>query len=265
MGNQQGIISITSLFQDIELTGALAEFKNDPVKLQQFLQNQQSIIYNDVIKQKNNTFDKVYGDLNRASKAQESVLMYNKRNKELSSIQDQVYNNQANMATAALEDKNIAGRKNEMNEWSIGNKNDTLFVFSALFIMLSGLLLATVLWKMGIISSYLCAALAAPLIIIFVSVVVNRSQYTDVLRDKRYWNKKNFGGKYGKIPVPMCPGLVDSIQKDIEAVTQYSQKAMQNVAMAGAQSLQAGANAIASSASALSQSMPQSMPQSAMV
>jgi len=255
MGNQQGIIGLTSLFQDIELTGALAEFKNDPVKLQQFLQNQQSIIYNDVIKQKNNTFDKVYGDLNRASKAQESILMYNKRNKELSSMQDQIYNNQANMATSVIEDKNIAGRKNEMNEWSIGNKNDTLFVFSALFIMLSGLLLATVLWKMGMISSYLCAALAAPLIIIFVAIVVNRSQYTDVLRDKRYWNKKNFGGKYGKIPVPMCPGVVDAIQKDIEAVTQYSQNAMQNVATAGAQTLQAGANA-------LTQSMPQSMPQS---
>ena len=258
MGNQQGIISITSLFQDIELTGALAEFKNDPVKLQQFLQNQQSIIYNDVIKQKNNTFDKVYGDLNRASKAQESILMYNKRNKELSSIQDQIYNNQATMASSAMEDKNTAGRKNEMNEWSIGNKNDTLFVFSALFIMLSGLLLVTVLWKMGMISSYLCAALAAPLIIIFVGIVVNRSQYTDILRDKRYWNKKNFGGKYGKIPIPMCPGIVDAIQKDISAVTQYSQNAMQNVATAGAQTLQAGANAMASNAADLSKSMTQS-------
>ena len=149
-----------------------------------------------------------------------------------------------------------------MNEWSIGNKNDTLFVFSALFIMLSGLLLATVLWKMGMISSYFCAALAAPLIIIFVAVVANRSQYTDVLRDKRYWNKKNFGGKYGKIPVPMCPGLVDSIQKSMDAVTQQSQNAMQNVANAGARSLQAGANAMASNANTLAQSLAQSMPQS---
>ena len=128
--------------------------------------------------------------------------------------------------------------------------------------MLSGLLLATVLWKMGMISSYFCAALAAPLIIIFVAVVANRSQYTDVLRDKRYWNKKNFGGKYGKIPVPMCPGLVDSIQKNVNAATQYSQKAMQNVATAGSQALQVGANAMASNANALSQSMPQSVPQS---
>jgi len=259
MGNQQGIIGITSLFQDIELTGALSEFKDNPVKLQQFLQNQQSAIYNDVIKQKDNTFDKVYGDLNRASKAQESILMYNKRNKELSSIQDQVYNNQMNIASSVIDDKNTAGRKNEMNEWSIGNKNDTLFVFSALFIMLSGLLLVTVLWKMGMISSYFCAALAAPLIIIFVAVVVNRSQYTDVLRDKRYWNKKNFGGKYGKIPVPMCPGLVDSIQKDMEAVTQFSNNAMRNVATAGSQALQSGANALSKS---MSQSMPQSTPQS---
>jgi hypothetical protein len=261
MGNQQGIIALTKVFQDIELTGALAEFRDDPVKLQQFLQNQQSAIFDDVIKQKDSTFDKVYGDLNRASKAQESILMYNKRNKELSNIQDQVYNNQMNMASSVVEDKNTAGRKNEMNEWSIGNKNDTLFVFSALFIMLSGLLLATVLWKMGMISSYFCAALAAPLIIVFVAIVANRSQYTDVLRDKRYWNKKNFGGKYGKIPVPMCPGLVDSIQKNMNAATQYSQRAMQNVATAGSRALQGGANALASNANALAQSMPQAMPQ----
>ena len=48
----------------------------------------------------------------------------------------------------------------------------------------------------------------------------------------------------------------------MNAATQYSQKAMQNVATAGSQALQVGANAMASNANALSQSMPQSVPQS---
>jgi hypothetical protein len=110
------------------------------------------------------------------------------------------------MADTVLEDKNMSGRKHEMNEWTVNNKKDTLFVFSSSFIMLSGLLLITVLWRMGVINSFLWAALGAPLIIICGLILLNRAQYTNALRNKRYWNKKIFEGKYGKIPVPnICP------------------------------------------------------------
>jgi hypothetical protein len=98
-----------------------------------------------------------------------------------------------------------------MNEWSVGNKNDTLFIFSSLFIMLSGLLLITVLWRMSMLSSTLWVALGAPMIILFALIVINRAQYTNILRNKRYWNKQIFEGKYGKIPLPLCPDVVDSI------------------------------------------------------
>ncbi len=219
MTNLDQIIDYTKIYQDVELASAIAQLKKDPAQLQLFLQNQQNNVYNDITKQKDNTFQKVYGDLNRASKVQESVLMYNKRNKELSNIQQNIVNNQQNSANVITQDKNVASRKNEMNEWTVNNKKDTLFVFSSLFIMLSGLLLFTVLWSMGIISSYLWVLLSAPLIIIFVLIVVNRSLYTEKLRNKRYWNKKIFEGQYGKIPIPsICPEAIQGIESGLTAI-----------------------------------------------
>ena len=205
------LISSTNLNQDLELASAIATLKKDPQQLQQFLQSQQDHVYKDIVKQKEGTFQKVYGDLNRASKVQESILMYDQRNKELSNMQQQIYDNQKNNADTITQDKSMAGRKHEMNEWTVNNKKDTLFVFSSLFIMLSGLLLITVLWRMGMIGAGLWVALGAPMIIIFIMIVVRRSQYTDILRNKRYWNKQIFEGKYGKIPLPSCPGLTESV------------------------------------------------------
>ena len=138
--------------------------------------------------------------------AQGSIAQNQKRSSELINVHNQVYDNQKHMADMVMEDNNMSGRKHEMNEWTVNNKKDTLFVFSSVFIMLSGLLLITVLWKMGVIGSTLWAALGAPLIIICVLIILSRSQYTNALRNKRYWNKKIFEGSYGKIPVPnICP------------------------------------------------------------
>ena len=239
MTNLEQIIDYTQVFQDIELASAISSLKKDPAQLQMFLQDQQNNVYNNIVTQKDNTFQKVYGDLNRASKVQESILMYNKRSGELSNIQQQIADNQENSASAITEDKNNAGRKNEMNEWSINNKNDTLFVFSSLFIMLSCLLLITVLWRMGIISSYFWVALGAPMIIIFILIVIRRSFYTDNLRNKRYWNKQIFEGKYGKIPIPSsCPGALDGIQNGISSLGHGLQSGMGSVAQGVASATQ---------------------------
>ena len=106
-------------------------------------------------------------------------------------------------------------RKNEMNEWTVGNKQDTLFVFSSLFIMLSGLLLITGLWRLGMISSYLWVAFAVPLLLIFILILLRRWRYTDVLRNKRYWNKQIFEGKYNKIAIPSCPQIMEGVEQTL--------------------------------------------------
>jgi hypothetical protein len=241
MSNLNQIIDYTKAFQDVELATAVGQLKQNPSQLQQFLQQQQGKVYSDIIKQKDSTFQKVYGDLTRASKSQEAAITLDKRSKELAEIHQQIYNKEKGSATAILDDKNLAERKYEMNQWSIGNKNDTLFVFSMLFIILSTLILITTLWRMGLISGALCGSLWALLIVIYVITIIIRSQYTNVYRDKRYWNRNNFNNKYGKITVPQCPQqfisglesefqtIKSDIQSDVSSATQAVESEEQSI------------------------------------
>jgi hypothetical protein len=223
MANLNQIIDYTQLFQDVELATAVGQLKQNPAQLQQFLQGQQGTIYEDVVKQKDSTFQKVYGDLNRASQAQEAIVMLDKRNQELIDITEQVYNNQREQASDITDDKNIAGRKYEMNQWSVGNKKDTLFVFSSLFILLSALILLTVLWRMNLLGVGAIGGLASMLIIIFILILIYRSNFTNIWRDNRYWNRVDFSRKYKKIPIPSCPGAlsgISSLESDISGAGQ---------------------------------------------
>jgi len=256
MANLDQVIDYTKLFQDVELATAVGQLKQNPAQLQQFLQDQQGKVYTDIIKQKDSTFQKVYGDLTRATDSQEAILMLDKRNKELAQIQQQIYANQNNSANATTDDKNLAGRKYEMNEWSVNNKKDTLFVFSMLFIVLSAFILLTTLWSMSIISSSLAAGLAVPIIIIFVSTVIIRSQYTNVYRDKRYWNRNTFNDKYGKIPIPLCPGAlsgiesgINSLESDIQSGISSASQAVSSAAQSATQEVSSVTQGIESTAS----------------
>jgi hypothetical protein len=207
MDKLDSLIDNSTIKYDAELSTAIRQLKNNPAQLQQFLQTQQDVVFKDIIKQKDNTLEKVYGDLNHASTAQESMLINNKRNNDLSKLTDVMYVNQKDTADAVVDDINLAERKYEMNEWSINNKKDTLFIFSLGFIILSGLVLLSSLWKMGIISLTLLITLGLLLVVILVFTIVNRSVYTNILRNKRYWNRQIFEGKYGTIPspIPTCP------------------------------------------------------------
>ena len=195
-----------------------------------FLKNQQDTVFRDVIKQQDASFDKAYGDLQQAIQTQEFTTVYDKRNKDLADIQQSIYDKQQKSADAVVNDNNMASRKNEMNEWTVQNKKDTLFVFSSLFITISVILLLTVLWRMNIIPASLWVGIGLPFILIFIFIVVNRSQYTDILRNKRYWNKKIFDGKYGKIPLPSCEGALDGIENAFSSVEDTIERGARNVA-----------------------------------
>ena len=241
------IISNTTLFQDVEIATAIATLQ--PAELQAYIQNQRDRVRQAVTSQKEGTFAKVYGDLDRAGKARSAIALYEERTKDLASLQKQIYDHQQDGATAMVDDKNLSNRKHEMNEWSVQNKQDTLFVLSSLFIVLSALLLLTGLWRMGMIPSTLWVGIGAPLILIFTLIVVHRSQYTDVLRNKRYWNKQINEGKYGKIPVPQCDnlnlqGAANSLQQGANSMMQSVANGLATNAASAASSLNAFSSAI---------------------
>ena len=194
----------SSIYKNIQPALTIGELKQNPAQLQQFIQGQHDKIYEDVIKQKDASFEKAYGDLNRVAQEQDTTITLDKRNQDLAEIQEQLYNKVSKTANGIIEDKNLAERKYEMNQWSVNNKNDTLFVFSSLFILLSRLVLLTVLWRFNLISGKLCGSLAAPFIIIFILIVIYRANFTNVWRNNRYWNRRTFEGKYGARITPLC-------------------------------------------------------------
>jgi hypothetical protein len=81
MGNTESIAALTSSLQDAELTTALTGMQNNPAALQTYLQRAQDKLYNNVTQQKDDTFQKVYGDLERASTTERAVYHYYKRNR----------------------------------------------------------------------------------------------------------------------------------------------------------------------------------------
>lgn len=233
---------MSNKFQDVDLDNAIGPYMNDPVKLQQFLQSQQDKVFKDIIAKKDSKFEKVYGNLTSAGNVNKSSIL----NKNISEANKQLYQSQKNSADSIVHDRDLANRKYEMNEWSVNNKKDTLFVFSMLFIMLSGLLLITGLWRLNILNSSMWMLFGIPLIIIFIITIIYRSQYTNVYRDKRYWNRKSFGGKYGKIPIPTCPGALDSIRGGIDSANKNIRSGILNITQGAASTTQSLAQNVGS-------------------
>ena len=159
-------------------------------------QNTLPTIYNNVKSAKNTAFTNYYDLLTASDTEYKRNVEQMNNNETLQNVTDATTNNAKNITYEG----DMEGRKYEMNEWTINNKKDTLFVFSMLFIVISGLLLITGLLRLNMISNTFWMALSVLLILIFIFTVVYRSQYTDVYRDKKYWNRKLFPGKYGNIP-----------------------------------------------------------------
>jgi hypothetical protein len=99
-----------------------------------------------------------------------------------------------------------ASRFREIKEWYYNNKLDTLFIFQLIFISICLLAVLAYLMKMNIIGVGVFGAMIGVLIVVNILVISNRAIYTDKVRDKRYWTKRNFG----VIGSPLPGGLLET-------------------------------------------------------
>jgi hypothetical protein len=86
----------------------------------------------------------------------------------------------------------VKKRQYEINEWTVSNKRDTLFVLQLLFVALCLGGVLTGLYKGSMIGGGLYGMLSTIIIIIVVFTIVRRTQYTNFTRDNRYWNRMRF-------------------------------------------------------------------------
>lgn len=106
---------------------------------------------------------------------------------------------------------NLLKRQIEINEWSYGNKMDTLFVYQSLFITLTLITILAFFVRFNIISNTFFFTFSALLLLIFSLIIVNRAQYTNFIRDNRYWNRRKFREQGTELKVPSCQTVVSGI------------------------------------------------------
>ncbi len=148
-----------------------------------------------------------YGELKANTNALHGLQYYLKRNVQLNKVQEDIVGTVKAQASAIEEDQNLAKRQNEINEWEAGNKRDTLFVYQMMLVGLSLTIILAYLMSIGIIGSYLFYGLTLVIVLIFIFTIVNRAQYTNAIRDRRFWNKRRFPTDTTPINTSLCLDL----------------------------------------------------------
>jgi amino acid transporter len=104
------------------------------------------------------------------------------------------------MSSATKYNTDLATRQMQINEWYYSNKMETLFIFQLVFIALCFFAVLFYLNKLGYLSTALLVYAILIVIAIIVIVIVNRISYTNNVRDKRFWNRRQFGYLPPNIP-----------------------------------------------------------------
>jgi hypothetical protein len=149
--------------------------------------------------QKSSALNAAYGDLQDSTNSLHALYYYGARESDLSGAQGIALEALKRPAQELQEDKQLAKRQNEINQWTASNKLDTLFVYQQLLIALCVTIILVYLMKRGILSTTVFYLIESVLLLIIVFTIISRSQYTNNLRDKQYWNKRTFEKQ---VPIP---------------------------------------------------------------
>lgn len=206
MSLEQNIKQTLSL-QDTELANAISGLKGDPTKLSDFISARKGALYNSVTREHSDNFQKVYGDLQRASDTTKNIMYYHVRNKDLDKTQQAVFDKARGEADNASIDSQNAKRQFEINEWSVGNKMDTLFFFQLLFIALCVTAPLLYMSRAGMIPNTVYYGVSGLIFIALILTLAVRIQYTDKTRDKHFWNRRRFAQMGGPPAAPSCEAI----------------------------------------------------------
>lgn len=211
-------VAVIADLQDMRARGVL------PQELAKSGSEQLRVIFD----RKNADAEKLIGDLGRSIDNQKNTYYYYQRSKDLLNLGDVPLKRLETDAAAAKHDKELAQRQYEINQWTSGNRADTLFVYQIIFLTVLVLAILTGLWRTGIVSTGFLSLMTTLAIIINILVIIRRAQYTIFTRDQRYWNKRNFQKfSASQVPIPTCPTM-DSVAGLTSDVTNTAQQVGQS-------------------------------------
>jgi hypothetical protein len=199
-------------YQDLQLLNALNDLKRDPTALQNFMNANKSQLYNGITSEHSDSFQKVYNSMIESSNSTKNTLYYAVRNKDLDSVQNLMLDNVTGLAENAAFDNQVARRQFEINEWTNGNKMDTLFFMQLLFIYLTFTVPLLYANKAGFLPSSVFYGIAGLLTFALIMTVVVRAQYTNKIRDAHSWNRRRFNAMGGPPPSLKCADINAAIE-----------------------------------------------------
>ncbi len=86
----------------------------------------------------------------------------------------------------------LLNRQIEISEWTYQDRMETLFVFQVLFIALMIVAILLYLRGAGLLGKAFVGYATLLLFLVVILIIVNRSMYTNRIRDKRTWNRRDF-------------------------------------------------------------------------
>ncbi len=213
MSNYSGLTDFVRLVQDYESSVAGSVLARNPEELKKYTTDQQNRLSAAVFEQKTDAFNKVFNDAAQASDTANNIYYHYKRGKEALDANDKIYGLAKQNVTTATYNTDLAKRQFEINEWAVQNKRDTLFVYQFIFITVLVLAVLTGFWKYGMIPTGVYGLLIFTLMFVLGCTIAYRALYTDQVRDKFYWNRRDFG-RMGAPPVaPICPSIQELYNK----------------------------------------------------
>ena len=192
--NLTNLISSLQDYQDLVTVNEL-KGKN-PANLQAYVSDKKKQLLSDIHGTKSRAFEKAYNGSLMSADNYVNTLYYYRRNKELLDTNEALAKKSLMDAKAVVFNDDLAKRQFEINEWTVNNKRDTLFIFQFAFICVLIVTMLTYLNKANLIPGGFYGWLILFIAIIFCLTVAYRAVQTNNLRDKFYWSRRKFG-RYG--------------------------------------------------------------------
>ena len=202
------VITDTTTQQSIELATALAQIQasGGSNAMALFSGNQRASLMNTIMQEHSDTAAENIGDLARSQDSLNNVMYYYSRNNDVNNIQTAILDRATSEAQGSARDSQLSKRQFEINEWTASNKAETLFMMQLLLIAVTFTIFMLFLNRMDIIPTSVFSLITTLVFIAFIFTFVVRYQYTNYLRDGRYWNRKNYGNMTAPKVPDACPG-----------------------------------------------------------
>lgn len=178
--------------QDIESVQFLQTLQADPNKYAAYVQGKQAIILKEVTDTKRASFVKASSDMARFMDMDHNSQATLLRTGQLATSQEHIYNEQLRSTQQKKSNEDLTRRQVEINDWYYENKRETLFVLQLLLLTALTVVVIFALKTYGFIGPQ-----GADYVLVFVLVVaaatwLYRWYYTTYIRDRRFWNSRNF-------------------------------------------------------------------------